>query len=145
MGKRVIVTGADGFIGSNLVKSSGNFWMPYDKELWDITSRLHHLSGLNGIDHDVCVHLAAETNPRNTDYRSHFMTNVLGTSNVLDSVRKHCKHFIFVSTASGNTEPSPYSETKREAERLVRESGIPYTIVRLTNVSGAGSSCQLVV
>jgi len=62
--------------------------------------------------------------------------NVGGTANVVAEARRAgVKHFVHVSSASVvYPKTTAYSRSKREAERIVRESGIGYTIVRPTLV-----------
>ena len=61
--------------------------------------------------------------------------NALGTRNVVDaSLRAGVEHFILVSSIAVNhREPTPYSLSKREAERIVTtQDRMRYTIVRPT-------------
>lgn len=75
--------------------------------------------------------------------------NVGGTAHLLSAIRDKCKHFIYLSTFqvygcySGRiTESFPtnskntYAKTHLDAESLVENAGIPYSIIRLTNSYG---------
>jgi nucleoside-diphosphate-sugar epimerase len=101
---------------------------------------------------DTVIHAAADTRfraPRDQQER----TNVQGTRNVLAWARRlpRLRRFIFVSTTcvagrrSGSIAesfaPQPefvnfYEATKWHAEQLVRASGLPATIVRLSTAIG---------
>ena len=45
-------------------------------------------------------------------------------------------HFVYVSTLSAGAEFGSYGASKAEAENILRESGIPYTIIRLSEMYG---------
>jgi len=107
-------------------------------------------------NHDVVIHLAAKTdvvdsidNPDDT-----FQTNVVGTQNVLDScISNNITKLIVTSSAavykssdgivseSSDTKPSsPYGQSKLDMEKIIISSGINYSILRLFNVYGSGST-----
>ena len=93
---------------------------------------------LNGICDgvDIVFHLAAVII---TDDDTVFdRVNMGGTRNILaEALRSGVKHFVHISSASVvYTKTTPYSISKRVAEKLVRESGVPYTIIRPTLVYG---------
>ena len=113
-------------------------------------------------DVDAVIHLAAETHVDNslTDPTAFVGTNVNGTAHLLEMVRAKAQHgmphFIHISTdevygsiTSGVATPesplrptSPYAASKAAADLLVQSwgqtFGIPYTIIRPTNVYGPG-------
>ncbi len=70
------------------------------------------------------------------DDRLYRKINVEGTRNVVEAAKKAgVQHFIHVSSASVvYPKPTPYSLSKRECEAIVRQSGVPFTIVRPTLV-----------
>jgi UDP-glucose 4-epimerase len=107
-------------------------------------------------NHDVVIHLAAKSdvidsvnNPDDT-----FQTNVNGTQNVLDScISNDITKFIVTSSAavykssdsiileSSDTQPlSPYGQSKLDMEKITVSSGTRYSILRLFNVYGDGST-----
>ena len=107
-------------------------------------------------NHDVVIHLAAKTdvvdsvnNPDDT-----FQTNVDGTQNVLDScVSNNITKLITTSSSAvyknsddivselSDAEPSsPYGQSKLDMEQIIVSSGINYSILRLFNVYGNGST-----
>ncbi|WEK05669.1 MAG: NAD-dependent epimerase/dehydratase family protein [Candidatus Devosia phytovorans] len=107
---------------------------------------------------DVVVHLAAQAGVRYSleAPQSYIQSNVVGTANLLESLRRHTpKHFIFASTSSvygGNTKfpfaetdradgpVSLYAATKKSGESMVHSYahlfGIPSTCVRFFTVYG---------
>ncbi len=116
-------------------------------------------STLDGIrtdtEHSIVFHLAAkadvdgcEKDRELGEEGAAYKINVLGTKNVVDATRDGKKKIIFVSTdfvfdgknppEGGYTEedePHPinwYGETKYKGEEIVRYSGIPYVILRIT-------------
>jgi uncharacterized protein YbjT (DUF2867 family) len=67
-------------------------------------------------------------NPKN-----HAAVEVVGMRRLLEAAKSEgVSHFIFVSIVGIDHLPVPYYRTKREAERLIRESGVPSTILRAT-------------
>ena len=62
--------------------------------------------------------------------------NVDGTQHVVDEAKRAgVKHFIYVSSASVTyPRPTPYSLSKRACENIVKNAGVPFTIVRPTLV-----------
>jgi NADH dehydrogenase len=87
-------------------------------------------------DVSVVIHMAAII--LTEDDMDYDRINIEGTKNILvEAVRSGVSHFIHISSASViYTRTTPYSLSKRVCERLVRESGINYTIVRPTLVYG---------
>jgi len=113
-------------------------------------------------DHNIVIHLAAKIdvidsiiNPELT-----FETNVKGTQNVLDScVLNGITKIIATSSAAiyqnisygsineeNKTEPlSPYGKSKLEMEKIITDSKIDSTILRLFNVYGSNSAAGVIV
>jgi NADH dehydrogenase len=87
-------------------------------------------------DVSVVIHMAAIILTENDeDYER---INIKGTKNILnEACQSGVSHFIHISSASViYTKTTPYSISKRVCERLVRESGVNFTIVRPTLVYG---------
>lgn len=149
--KNILVTGGTGNIGSALVKrlvTSGYsvkvLTLPNDPFIsrldgTDVQFIFGDIAVKQSLkdacqDIDTVIHLAAVLL---SDDESVFdRINIKGTYNLLQIAKKaDIKHFIHVSSASVvYKKTTPYSLSKRVSERLVRESGIPWTIVRPTLV-----------
>ncbi len=82
------------------------------------------------------VHMAAQTGKARPQQFER--VNVEGTRNVLEAARAAgVKRFLFVSSVAATypeLEHYPYGRSKRDAEALVRESGLDWAIVRPTIV-----------
>jgi NADH dehydrogenase len=84
---------------------------------------------------DAVLHLAARTHARRAaDY---FEANLEGTRRLLAA---GAPRFVHVSSRAIGEGGGGYSDSKREAERLVERSAVAWTIVRLPEVYGAGSA-----
>lgn len=120
-------------------------------DLWDAPTLKAALSGV-----DIVIHCAGD--PSFGNGPQYHRANVELTRHLIDAVRTTCpglQRFVFVSTigamdrppgdsgARPLTEDSPaaptsdYGRSKLQAEQLVRESGVPFSIVRPTMVVGA--------
>jgi len=161
----LLVTGGTGFVGSNVIKEIGKvrkdirilslsfeeakkIYPRYEIFKGDIT-RPETLSGA-AKDVDVAIHLAgmvSYSKPRDELFR----INVKGTKNIIRACERVDK-FIFSSSVSvygeikGQADESyprnprnAYGESKREAENLIRDSGLRNLIFRIAPIYGEGS------
>ena len=189
-GKKVLVTGADGFIGSHLVEklldegccvkafvyyNSFNSWgwldtLPKDR-LQEIEIFVGDIRDPNGVETavqgcDVVFHLAALIGIPFSYHSpdSYVDTNIRGTLNVLQAVRKLNTEKLLVTSTSevyGTAQyvpidekhpfqgQSPYSATKIGADRLAesfyRSFDLPLAIVRPFNTYGPRQSARAVI
>ncbi len=171
-GARVIVTGASGFIGLNLVKLLCT--LGAEIIVIDRTQPAEHFpnvqfewADLRHLDKvyeaDYLIHLAAITNASYAERYplDTYEVNVLGTVNLLNHVRVR-KRVLFPSTAliyQASESPineeakadvsSTYAQSKVMGEQVVRflckRMGVGYTIVRFFNIYGPGQLAMYIV
>ncbi len=193
-GRTVLVTGSDGFIGSHVVEtlldlgarvrafalynSHGSLgWLDSSQVfadalesgqaefvLGDIRDAEHVVTSVEGVD--VVLHLAAliAIPYSYVAPRSYVETNVTGTLNVLEAVRRHeTPRLVHTSTSEVYGTPrtvpitedhalrgqSPYSATKIAADKLAESYalsfGTPVTILRPFNTFGPRQSARAVI
>ena len=169
-GKRAIVTGSSGFIGSLLVEElhrQGVATVNLDKvtgfDIGDRNELKRLMTGKNarGRGIDYVFHLAVlPINPCDKDIRLCMETNAMGTLNVAEAAKTAgVKKIIYSSSSAvyGNmddalivdeTRPcnpnSMYSVSKLAGEIIVKNSGVPYIILRYMNVYGLGQKSGLI-
>ena len=158
---RIGVTGAKGFIGTHLVSAL--------KKRGTVVTlpRRDGLSGKQALKQfvtgtDLFFHLGGVN--RGTDEEI-LNGNILGTSRLLESILNDgnsSAHLVFASSAqvyslvncktpileTKKANPDTvYGVSKQDAENLIRISGIPFTVLRLSNVYGPGCrpNCNSVV
>lgn len=146
----VLVTGGSGAVGSRLLRALGERgWrrrcLVHRRSVDDadevVTGDLADASSLRRAVQGVTAiaHLAAVTHSRSP--APYEVTNLRGTKNLVDAAAgSGVTRFLFLSTRAISPEGGAYSRSKRDAERVVGASGLPWTIVRLPEVYGAGGS-----
>jgi UDP-glucose 4-epimerase len=158
--KRILITGANGFVGSSLIRFLG-------EDNFEIIPIVRRKTGLKNemvidfCDVDFCrvinkipevdsiVHLGAKVKWNNVLEDVLFRANVLPTAELANWAKKIDAKFIFASTAivCGAREPhitskssikldTSYGRSKWLAEELVRMSGAKHTILRISGVFG---------
>lgn len=136
--KRILITGAGGFIGRNLMAELGRFEDRYQLLPADIdTSRERLLEYLR--DCDFVVHLAGVNRPK--DEREFQEGNADLTTQILDTLRAYGNPAPVAMTSSIQAAlNNPYGQSKLAAEQAVldyaQQTGAPVYVFRLPNVFG---------
>ncbi len=168
-GKRVLVTGAGGSIGSEICRqvarmnpeslllldhdethlheTSASIQMPHTQLLVDVREADRVLRTFEKQRPDVVFHAAAHKHVPilENEPGEAVRTNVIGTENVLRAARMFgAGAFVFVSTDKAVRPSSVMGASKRVAEYLVMraaaDTGARYTAVRFGNVLGSRGS-----
>ena len=149
---RIGVTGASGFIGSHLTKALKKHGKVVTLSRGKSLPSLAHLrSFVSGVD--LFFHLGGVNRGTNEDILT---GNVTGTLRLLEAIKRYGEpsaRILFASSAqvyrlknrigkisekSALQPDSIYGVSKKSAEDLIRISGLPYTILRMTNAYGPG-------
>jgi NADH dehydrogenase len=155
MGKKILVTGANGFVGSHLIRGLAKAGhsvramvlrdsMKKDVEAEGIEPVVGNVTKIDTLYSamegcDAVIHLVGiiQPGPGYTFQSIH----TEGTRNVVDAAKDSgdIKHFIYQS-ALGTREDavSEYHKTKYEAEQLTKGSGLNWTITRPSIIYGPG-------
>lgn len=146
----IFLTGATGRIGRALLKDivDGDYQIvvlshaaqttqPLSPKIryihGDISEPSSYAAGLK--DTDIVVHMAAVTHTNKID--RYYDINSVATDNLIKKCREYgVKRFIFISTRAISKGGGDYSKSKSIAERYVRESGLDWVILRLSEVYG---------
>ena len=132
--KRVLLTGASGTLGTELVALNPDMLCPSSKEM-DIINKRSVKAFFKDNELDLVIHAAAFTNVPLSETRPDLamMSNVIGTHNLLEECMDRDIKFVFISTDyvfSGNHGPysvddpidplTNYAKSKAAAELMVR-------------------------
>lgn len=144
----ILITGAKGFVGRNLVESLKNikdgrdksFGIDFDIDIfeYDIDTNAGLLDKFAG-ECDFVFHLAGVNRPKD---EKEFMEGNFGfTSELLDLLKKHNNKAPIVITSSIQAAlDNPYGISKKAGEDLIfeygRENGVKTFVYRLPNVFG---------
>lgn len=163
-GRRIMITGGSGFIGTNLVDyySELNECLnvdiveprnPKHKSLWrnvDINDLVSLERIINEFKPNIVIHLAARTDlcgATDSDYR----TNIVGVRNLVSCLDKQdsieiavfastklvCKNGYVPKSDTDYCPDTTYGRSKAIGEKVVRESAaFPFVIVRPTSIWG---------
>jgi nucleoside-diphosphate-sugar epimerase len=161
MKRALFITGANGFIGKNLL---GRLEFTKYERIICLTRSPNVLtadfSAIKNLDIvksnilnpekygdalkncDVVVHFAAATGKQNPE--DYFKVNAEGTQLLVDSCKQFgVRNFLYISSISTKFEDKNryyYAQSKLQGEEIVKQSGLSYVIVRPTQVIGHGGS-----
>lgn len=146
---RILVTGAKGFIGKNLVTALNNIKDQKDKTRTFKISEVYEFDRTTSLDLldeyckscDFVFHLAGINRPENID---EFMEGNFGFTNVLlDTLKKHrnvCP--VMISSSTQASLDNPYGLSKKAGEELMflygEEARAKVLVYRFPNVFGMG-------
>lgn len=162
MSKTILVTGSNGFIGTNLVKqliNSGYNVIEFDIHIGEISNYVFPYDKIDHIFHLASLTFVPQSWEKPVDF---YKTNVIGTANILELCRKHFCSLTYISSyVYGNPtylpvdekhpiEPvSPYNHSKILAEELCKFYAINFnieiTILRPTNIYGSGQNTNFLI
>ena len=130
----ILITGSTGFIGRVLGRSldhAGYEWRAYTGRMNTPQTLWAELEGV-----DIVIHLAGAEARGSNRLLQH--VDIEGTQRLLEEARRAgVTRFIFPSRLNANPHAMhALLRAKGEAERLVRQSGIPYTILRTSTLFG---------
>lgn len=139
----VLITGSRGFVGSHLtpfLRENGCEIILFDG---DVSSKKETDNFKTDKKIEAVIHLAAAQNKKGKLIFN--KVNVLGTKNIVDlCCRLNAGRLIFLSsikTLSFLT--NPYIDSKKEAEKIIINSGAPYIILRPSMIYGPGDRNNL--
>lgn len=145
---KILVTGAKGFVGKNLIAQlnnikdgkANNYNLTNDLTVYEYDKDTNpELLALYTKDCDFVFHLAGVNRPLD---KEEFMTGNFGfTSDLISCLKKNNNKAPILITSSIQAElDNPYGKSKREGEKLIfaygKDNGIKTYVYRLPNVFG---------
>lgn len=108
VGLKILMTGADGYIGTNLTKYLIDRGFTVDE--WSHDIRSFRIDG----EYDYVIHLAALTGVRKSmeDPESYWEINVRGSKHVFGVCERHNIPLLFASSSNAREITNPYALTK---------------------------------
>lgn len=134
----ILITGATGFVGSRLVPFLSEKGYEIVEFSGDIARREDTRNFTTNKKIEAVIHLAAVINAKKRDIFQ--VVNAEGTKNIINlSCRLRAGRLVFLSSIRIlSASRDPYIDSKKEAEKAVLNSGLPYIILRPSMVYGPG-------
>jgi uncharacterized protein YbjT (DUF2867 family) len=150
---RILVTGGSGVIGNAVIQEllrreqqvrllsrhaerDAKRWRGVEPFEGDVSNRESLRGACDGVD--AVLHVAGIANEEPPE-KTFEAVNVRGTRNVIEEAEAAgVKRFVYVSSLGADKGESEYHQSKRDAEGIVQQSKLPWTIVRPGNVYGPG-------
>ena len=155
---KILITGASGYLGSCLADDLSQLYEIIGTSRkktrqnllpMDITKEDEVIKTFNEVKPDVIIHCVGISGKFNQDPSQATIVNVEGTRNIINGAREIGASVIYISsTAVFNGQDGPfkeedepistdiYAQTKIEAERIVRTSGLRHVIIRPSLIIG---------
>ncbi len=153
--KKVIITGGNGLLGTELTKV---FSKEKEYELhsltiedMDVTNETQVQEIFVKIKPNIIIHTASLTDVDycETHEKETYLVNVKGTENIVNAGKKYKAKIVYISTDyifdgkkgpyTEEDTPNPlsvYAKTKWEGEKVIQKINIPYLIIRTTVLYG---------
>jgi uncharacterized protein YbjT (DUF2867 family) len=137
--KKILITGGTGNLGKQVVdlllphkefevsilSSRANAHSPGNLKIFK-GDLAHNIGLANATENaEIIIHCAS-------DARNFKQVDIDGTHNLLSSLNKKIRHFIYISIVGVDKTNYPYYQAKHQVEKMIAGSGIPYTILRTT-------------
>jgi uncharacterized protein YbjT (DUF2867 family) len=153
---KIAITGGTGFVGSHLTRelaSKGHHVVLISRggnhqhdDLFALSGVTHIATGLSDVKElenafagcDAVAHLAGIN--REIKAQTYRNVHITGTANVVAAAKRaSVKRLCLLSFLRARSDcGSPYHETKWEAEEIVRNGGLPFTVVKAGVIYGRG-------
>lgn len=153
---KIAITGGTGFVGSHLTRelaSKGHHVVLISRggnhqhdDLFALSGVTHIATGLSDVKElenafagcDAVTHLAGIN--REIKAQTYRNVHITGTANVVAAAKRaSVKRLCLLSFLRARSDcGSPYHETKWEAEEIVRNGGLPFTVVKAGVIYGRG-------
>ena len=124
----ILVTGGTGALGTptvSLLEAAGHDVRVLSRKtgpfVGDLTSGAGLTEAFAGVD--TVLHLATSAGARDTKQTQHAVEAARASG---------VSHFVYISIVGVDVVPYPYYRSKLANERIIEESGIPFTILRAT-------------
>jgi dTDP-4-dehydrorhamnose reductase len=154
-GKKILITGAHGMLGSQLIKEFPNA-VGYSSQDLDVTNASQVQRIINDVEPNIIIHAAAFTDVESceSEVDKAFEVNTIGTQNIVNCCIDRDILFVYISSSGvyGSHKMDCYTEfdkvdpltihhkSKYEAEKIVQNHLKKYLILRTGWIFGGDAS-----